>query len=528
MDEKKFSTRDRLREIVTVATKHGIKNGIGSPEELRLVMEELGPSFIKIGQILSTRPDIFPMEYIEEFQNLQDSAKPKGFATMRKVLESELGDHVHNIFVDFQETPVASASLAEVYLAYLKSGEKVAIKIQKPHVTEVILEDIRILKGFSRFLNLSNTKDLFDAEEVVAELETATKKELDFLKEMENTIEFAEKNQDVKFISAPEIYKEYCTDKVLVMEFISGIKVDSVEEIKNAGYDLEDIAKKLTYNYFKQVFEDGFFHADPHPGNIFIRDNTIGYIDFGLVGRLDIGLRRKLNLLLEGAATGDIDLMMESILKIGVSKGHIDKEKLYNDVKVMYDTYIDESLYDYDLPDIMEQVMLISKANNIAIPQNITLLSKSMMHIQGVLAKLDKSLSIMDIAKPYFRDQILKNKLKDLNITDIAKFLSISGKSTLELAPKTLEFLDHGLKGRLNLNLSLKNMDNSFNEINKMVNRLIFAIIVTGLLVSSSLVVNANVGLKIYGISSIGIIGYLGAGIAGLLLLVSIFRSWKY
>lgn len=527
MDETNNYPKKRFREIVSVAAKHGFKNGIGNPEELRLVLEELGPSFVKIGQILSTRSDIFPLEYIEEFQKLQDNVKPEGFNTMKKVLESELNNSIENIFNDFDKVPIASASLAEVYLAYLKTGEKVAIKIQRPLVKEKMLGDIKILKKLTPFMNLSNTKEVVDMKEVVEELSISTIKELDFLQEMENTIKFSENNKDIKFITAPKIYKEYCTEKVLVMEYVSGIKIDNIEKLNTEGYDMEDIATKLTYNYFKQVFEDGFFHADPHPGNIFIHENTIGYIDFGLMGKLDLSLRKKLNQVLEGAATGNINLMTESILKIGIIRGHIDEDKLYEDIKLMYNTYIDESLYDYDLPQILEEVMLICKENNISMPHNITLLIKSMMILQGVLGKIDQNLSIMDIAKPYFKNKMIEAKLKTINFTEIAKSLYLSSKSTLDLPPKILEFMDIGLKGRLKLNLELKNMDENFNEINKMVNRLIFAVIVAGLLVSSSLVVNANVGLEIYGVSAIGIIGYLGAGMAGLLLLISIFKSGR-
>lgn len=287
------------------------------------------------------------------------------------------------------------------------------------------------------------------------------------------------------------------------------------------------MATKLTYNYFKQVFEDGFFHADPHPGNILIHENSIAYIDFGLMGTLDLNLRKKLNEILEGAATGNIQLMTKSIVKIGIKKGPMDMNKLYDDIETMYTSYIDESIYDYDIPQILEEIIIICKKNNIHMPKDIVLLVKGMMIFQGVLAKIDKDLTIMDIALPYFEEQIIKNNLKDMDFSQVLIKLYSSIKSSLELSYKSLELINNFLDGRIKLNLELKNMDENFNEINRMVNRLIFAIIVAGLLVSSSLVINANVGLKIYGISAIGILGYLGAGVAGLLLLISILKSGK-
>lgn len=520
-------TKKRFREIVSVSIKHGLKNGIGDPKELRLVLEELGPSFVKIGQILSTRPDILPMEYIQEFQKLQDDVSPGEFSTIKNLIESELGVAIDTIFEDFQEIPIASASLSEVFWASLKTGEEVVVKVQRPFVKEKMLADIQILKKLTPFINFTATGDVVDMNKVIEELSGATEKELDFIEEMKNIIRFTENNKNIKFITSPKVYKEYCTDKILVMDYISGIKIDDTNRLIESGYDIHDITSKIVYNYFKQVFEDGFFHADPHPGNILVHDNTIAYIDFGLMGNLDLNLRKKLNEFLEGAATKDINLMTKSILKIGIRKGPIDTNRLYGDVETLYDTYIDESIYNYDLPQILNEIMVVCKKNNIAMPQGVTLLIKGMMTLQGVLAKMDKELTIIDIATPYFKDQIIKEKFKNIDLVELASFLYSSVKSTLELSTKSLQLINTGLEGRLKLNLELKDMDANFNELNKMVNRLIFAIIVAGLLMSSSLVINANIGLKIYGISAIGILGYLGAGVAGLLLLISIFKSGK-
>lgn len=526
MDNTNY-VKKRFKEIMSVSVKHGFKNGIGNPKELRLVLEELGPTFVKIGQILSTRPDILPKEYIKELQKLQDDVKPEKFGIMKKLIETELKGDIDNIFMEFNTIPIASASLSEVYLAKLKTGEEVVIKVQRPNVREKMLSDIQILKKLAPFINFTATGEVVDMKEVVDELSIAIEKELNFIEEMNNIIKFSENNQNVKFIKCPKVYKKYCTNKILVMEYISGIKIDNINKLKNEGYDTHDIATKITYNYFKQVFEDGFFHADPHPGNILIHENTIAYIDFGLMGSLDLSLRKNLNEILEGAATGDIRLMTKSIIKIGIKKGPIDMDKLYKDIDIMYNSYIDESIHEFDIPQILEEVIEVCKKNNINMPKDVILLVKGMMIFQGVLASIDKDLTLIDIALPYFEEQIMKNSLKNMDFSKILLKLYYSIKSSLELSSKTLEMLNTTLEGRLKLNLQIQNMDDNFNEINKMVNRLIFAVVVAGLLISSSLVINANVGLKIYGISAIGIVGYLGAGVAGLLLLISIFKSGK-
>ena len=344
---------------------------------------------------------------------------------------------------------------------------------------------------------------------------------------MDNIIRFAENNKNVKFIRVPKVYREYCTSKLLVMDYISGTKIHDIEGLKRMGYDLEDIASKIIYNYFKQVFEDGFFHADPHPGNILISNGAISYVDFGLMGNLDLSLRKKLNEFLEGVATKDVHLMAKSILKIGIKKGPIDLDDLYRDINTLYNSYIDMAIHDYDLSQILYEILTLCKKNNIAMPHNIVLLAKAVMTLQAVIAKMDDNLTLMEGALPYFKDRIIKEKIDNLDFVEIMTFLYSSLKSTLQLSSKLVDFINAGLEGRLKLTFELKDIEENINELNRMVNRLIFGIMITGLLVSSSLVINANVGLKIHGISSIGIVGYLGAGLAGLLLLISIVRSGK-
>lgn len=520
-------TRKRIGEIAAVFIKHGFKNKLGNPRELRLALEELGPSFIKIGQLLSTRPDLLPMEYIVELQNLQDNVKPEKFHLMKEVIEGELGDRIDNIFSYFDETPIASASLSEVFYARLKTGEKVAVKVQRPYAREKMLSDIRILKKLVPLANLTSTKEIIDIRKAVDELSQAMEKEFNFIEEAKNIKKFREKNKNISYLTCINVYEKYCTEKILVMDYISGIKVSDTDRLKEKGYDLKDIAVKITYNYFKQVFEDGFFHADPHPGNILVHNNTIGYIDFGLMGNLDADLVKNLNKMLEGVVTKDINLMMNSLLSIGIKKGNIDKNKLYKDIGRFYNAYAHESIHNLDIQNIMDEIMEIAKSNNIAMPHNIILFAKGVVTLQGILAKLDDTISIMDIALPYFKDKMIKDKFKKLDFSLIAAYLYSSLKSTVEIPSKLVDFLTSGIDGRLRFYLDLDDIERALNTINKMINRLIISIIIAALLVSSSLVINANVGLKIHGISAIGIVGYLGAAIGGLVLLVSIFRSGK-
>ena len=210
--------KDRVKEIISVSLKHGFKKGVNNPKQLKEMLEELGPTFVKIGQILSTRPDILPSEYIVELQKLQDDVKPESFQTIVEVIKSELGSSIDDIFPYFEKTPIASASLAEVHLAKLKTGEEVVVKIQRPNVLEKMSADINILKKLAPFINLTPTGSAMDAREVVEELAHATEKELDFINEKENIEKFSKNNRDVKFMICPNVYSEYCTDKIIVMD----------------------------------------------------------------------------------------------------------------------------------------------------------------------------------------------------------------------------------------------------------------------------------------------------------------------
>src|SRR5699024_5188760 len=267
--------KKRLKEIIAVSVKYGLKNGIGDPKSFRLALEDLGPTFIKLGQILSTRPDIISTPYILELENLQDNVTPEDFNVMKKIIEEELEVELEEIFLDFKKEPIASASLAEVYFTKLITGEQVVIKVQRPFVKERMIADINILKRLAPFIKFTTPGDFIDVEEAIDELHMAVERELDFLNEMENIILFNENNRNVKSVTSPKVYKDYCTEKIIVMDYIKVTKIDQIEKLKLEGYDLKDMAKKLIYSYIKQILEDGFFHADPHPGNLIIQNNKI-------------------------------------------------------------------------------------------------------------------------------------------------------------------------------------------------------------------------------------------------------------
>lgn len=526
----KTGERKRIREIASVFMKYGVKEGltdITNPVRIRKALEELGPTFVKIGQILSTRPDILPENYINEFGKLQDNVAPEEFSDICSIVEQELKAPIEGTFLSFEKEPAASASLAQVHKAVLKSGEVVVVKVQRPKVKETMLNDIAILKRLTLFMKLTPQGHVMNPKEVVGELMQSAKDELDFLNEAQNIKRFFENNNEIKYITCPKVFEEYTTSRVLTMEYIDGIKIADTERLEEEGYDLRDMGEKLAANYLKQIFEDGFFHADPHPGNILIRENKIAYIDFGMMGTIGKGMQDKFNSFLYGIATKDIDLMTQMVMRIGVKKGSVDTKRLYSDIEQIYNSYINEALYDIDIVRLMDEIFKVCRKNNISMPREITMLMRGMMTIEGVVAKIAPDMDVMDVAVPYIKHQMIKKRNYKQDVEEQLENLYILSKTGLKIPIKLLELINSALAGKLKVQMEHTNLENSVAELNKMVNRIVFGIIVASLIIASALIIRVDAGPKTFNISSVGLIGFVSTGILGLWLLISILRSGK-
>jgi ubiquinone biosynthesis protein len=310
------SPAERLKEIAAVFGRYNLIHGI-TPEKLRHILEDLGPTFVKLGQILSMRPDMIPEEYCRELTRLRTEVRPMDFGEVTEILSREFGEDYLNIFSSVDPTPLGSASIAQVHAAFLRDGRKVALKIQRPGVYERMDQDIRLLHRASVIIRIiSGTGRVIDVNMVLDELWNAAKKEMDFLTEAEHIRKFSELNKAVAYVAFPKVEWKLTTPRVLCMEYVGGIQVDSVEELKREGYDLKDIAGKLVSGYVKQVLEDGFFHADPHPGNIRIRDGKITWLDLGMVGTLSARDRRLFSRAMAAVADGDVFELKAAILAV--------------------------------------------------------------------------------------------------------------------------------------------------------------------------------------------------------------------
>ena len=519
--------RQRFREIVSVFIKYGFKDGINSPEQMRKALEELGPTFVKIGQILSTRPDILPEKFTQEFQKLQDEVTPVSLDVIEDIIKKQLGGELSNHFKYFSEKPIASASMAQVHRATLNNGDAVVVKIRRPNIESIMFSDLALLSKVTNIIKFIPQGSVLNPQEMFAELYQAVKEELDFIHEAENIKNFAALNTDVRFLKVPKLYTQYITPELLVLEYIDGFKISDKYNLLEAGYDLSDIANKLINNFLKQVFQDGVFHGDPHPGNIYISNNKIAYLDFGLVGKLSPQLKDKFNQLLFAVVTGDIEAITHTVLRIGVKKGPVNRLVLQSDVEDIYNNYVSASMYDIDIPELIDQLFTVSRAHKISVPREITLILKSFLLMEGNLATLAPEVTIMDVATPYVREEILKSKDLKGEVLKSVESVYRFAKASMKIPEKLLSVLSKFSSGTIQVHMDHTNLDKNINKLARAADRIVFGLVLAALIIGSSEVISSGTGPTFHDISILGLVGYVSAGIIALFLLIAMIRSGK-
>ncbi|WP_160670322.1 AarF/ABC1/UbiB kinase family protein [Clostridium sp. C8-1-8] len=527
-------TLKRFREIVKVFAYYGFGYLINttmkpsankSPENLRKAFVELGPTFIKIGQILSTRTDLLPEEYTKELAKLQDDVPWEAFSVIAKVFQEEFNMNIDDVFLYLESVPLASASVAQVHKGVMKDGREVVIKIQRPNIREKMELDISILKRIVKLTKTRFNGMLMDPVEALQEIMDATSKELDFERERDNISRFKILNKSVKCIAVPYVVEEFTSTRVLTMENIQGFKINDIYNIVKEGYDRTDIAKKLALSYCKQIFDDGFFHGDPHPGNLLIRDGKICFIDFGLMGELSESIKESLNDAMMAIALKDIDKVMDFLMEVGVKKGRVDRTVLYDDIDYLLSNYLSTSLKNIRISTLLREVFDIAERNNIQLPTELIILVRGMVILEGVIAEIAPDMNILDVAIPFVKS---KNKyfiLNKLRSDELALKTYTILRDSIKIPSKIVELSDSVIQGRARVNLQIPDLEKTVDHLNKMINRVVFGLIVAGMIIGSSIITGSNVGPKVRDISVIGITGYFASGIFALWLLISIIRS---
>jgi ubiquinone biosynthesis protein len=527
----KQKTSKRFKEIVKVLSKYGFKfirtRGKNSPQNLRMAFEELGPTFIKIGQILSSRPDILPSQFIDELSKLQDNVPPEKFEAINEVFFSDFNKNIDDCFLEFERHPFASGSIAQVHNAVLKDGRDVIVKIQRPNIKQKMNIDITILY---KIINIAKNKfqdSIIDPEEVLDELKYSTNREFDFNLEAENMIKFKRLNKNVAFCHVPYIIENLSKSKTITMEKIDGFKINDIKKLKDNGYDLKDTGEKLAESFFKQVFTDGFFHADPHPGNLLIHDKKICFLDFGIMGNISPSLKTSLNKIIISIVYKDMDELVSNIMSIGIKNGLVDKNRLYEDISTLMDNYLSTSLKNIKISSMILDIFNCAKNNNIKFPKDLILLTKSFIIVEGLVSEIAPDIQILDIAIPFVKGSSKSYILDSLNPDDILINYYNFTKDSFKIPSKLVSLINGILNGRAKVQIKINKIDVYIKQFNKMTNRLSLSFISCSIFMGSCLILNSNINPRLYNLPVIGLIGIAISVLLTFVILISIIKSDK-
>lgn len=526
----KKDSRSRLREITDVLRRHQVAKGV-TPEKLRLILEDLGPTYVKLGQIMSLHSDILPKAYCDELLKLNTEVRPMPFSMVEEVLNHSYRMDWREIFSSIDQNPIGSASIAQVHKAVLKSnGSEVIVKVERKGIYDTMARDIRLLHRAVKILpSVPSLRNIVDLDMVLDEMWTVAQQEMDFLKEASNMEEFARLNKDIKYVAVPKLYREYTTGHVLVMEYIDGLSITDADALKAGGYDLDEIGKKFVNSFIKQVMDDGFFHADPHPGNVKIRDGKIVWLDMGMMGRLTEKDRKIMVRGVEGIAMHDISKVTDAVLDLGDFWDKPNRDQLYADLRDFLREYESQGMGSVDLAEAMESLMDIMKNNHISLPHGMTMLARGLTHVEGVLSVISPDINMMNIAytrvsEDYFK-KIRTNWKEELS-RDSRK-LYRAGVNSIEIPTLASEIMREYLRGHSRVNLNLDTTDHFVQVVDRAVRNLVIGLCIAGLLVGSSILCTTQMKPRIFGIPFLGFFGYFIA-ISAIVFFVGRFEWRKF
>ncbi|MEN6314423.1 MAG: AarF/UbiB family protein [Clostridiaceae bacterium] len=550
----------RYKEIIAVFTKHGfgmlfrrfgsrhplkLKNRISdagaAPENaeasagkrLKLALEELGPAFVKLGQIFSIRQDILPAGLTEELKKLQDSVRAFPFSDVKALIEAEFNDHLDHIYQEFDEKPLAAASISQVHHARLFSGKQVAVKVQRPGIEKIIELDLDILKSIARFID-RHTKygELYDFSGMVADFEKTIKAELDFTKEGENADTFLRNFSLDEGVTVPRIKWIYTTKHILTMEYFEAIKISDLEELDRVGIDRRKAAERLATSICNQILRDGFFHADPHPGNIQVMtDGTIIFLDMGMVGRLDEARKEMISKFFIGVASRDSRMVVSSILDMDVVVDRKNIKHFEKDIDTIIDKYLTMPMSEIKLDDLLHETFHTAYLNHVKIPHEYALLAKTLGTLQGLLEKLAPELNSLVVAEPIAKKLLYQSFSAGKIKTEIKRSLWNYQKLLGEFPAAMRNILRKAENEDFAVQFEMKDMNTFQSRLERIFNRISFSvillavsIIIAGVLISSGLSADTSGEMYVFNIAVLKT-GLALAAVIVIGLVVSMFRS---
>jgi len=500
------------------------------PERMRLALEELGPTFVKFGQLLSTRPDLVPLEYLEELERLQDQVAAVPFKEIRAQVERELGGKLEELFRRFEPKPIAAGSIAQVHRAVTRQGERVAVKVRRPNITEDLRTECEILEDVAGVIKaMLSAEETVDPVHMAREFTRAVMKEADLTGELRNLQQFQRNFSGDATVHIPAPHLDCCSNGVLTMEYIEGVKPRSREAVEAAGLDARTIARRGADFVLRQIFEFGVFHTDPHPGNLLILpDNVIVPLDFGQVAHLGHRERTLLGELILGIIEQDASGMVRAMQSQDMLSELSDPAGLSRDIEEILDVYHNLPVSEIPFGRMMKQTFDVIRRHRVRPPAEFTLMLKSMMTIEALARSLDADFLLVEALRPY-AGKLTAEQIGPKRLLQIARRAL---RDTTDLAarlPGDLNIILSKIRrGQFQVHVQHEHLENLVRTLDKSSNRVSFALIIAALLVGSSMLVTQEGSvLGLVRVQTLGVAGYVAAAVMGMWLLMSIIRGGK-
>ena len=530
IEEYKKREKTKVAEMLSIFSAHNFYSNGLTPVEMRTTLEDLGPTYVKIGQIMSSRPDLLPESYCKELEKLRQTVKPLAPEIVRAIIEDETGKKIEDIYSEFRDEPLGSASIGQVHYGVLKDGTKVVTKVQRPMIAESMVKDFVLLKKLAGLVNIVADLDegdqAIDLLTVIEEIEKVSMQELDFRIEAENTKFFKENCiEDEEVISCPTVYDELTTKRIFTMSYVDGYSVSQKDRIIEDGYDPEKICAAIVNSFVYQVLDVGTFHADPHQGNIMLSKGKPYWIDFGMMGHLsenDIDMIQKMVL---AALGSDTESLIDTIMIMGIPSEKTDRDKMTKDVEVFLMRFKGvTSVAEVNVSAVFSDILDLASKHHIQMPGMFTMFARAIIAIEGVIEQLCPELNLIDLLSKKLADRVKKKFDLKKTLTDAGKSLLNTTKKITELPGLTAEALAAVTKGKMQMKMELTGIDEPMTRIGKFVKNIMLIIVAcvmfiggcilssvdiqpktsTGMPLLSAILMTVSVGLGIYAIRKLG------------------------
>ena len=561
----------RMREIEEILRKHRAFSGL-TPEKATAILEDLGPTFVKMGQIASNRSDIIPKAYADAFKTLRANVSPVPFDVIISTVDDSLGHAWQETFADIEGKPLGSASVAQVHRARLgeglgepvaahadlewpavsapadageaadaagagqtagaaeggrpvdvaagastEQGPVVAVKVRRPHVVEQMAEDLTLMRHALALADLTHVPDnvMLTLGELVDELERTTAEELDFCVETANLVRFRDDLADQPGVTSPLPYPEYGSDEMLVMEYVDGVHINDVEALRAQGDDPAELGERLAENYVTQIIDNGFFHADPHPGNILVRDHQFVWIDLGMTGTLSASERAIVGDLFVAVAQNDPYGLKDALLTLAKARGPVDHGQLLDQISGLLSSYASADLADINVGTALLDVIEVLRAQNLTLPPSMTMLARGMMTIEGVLVDIAPKTSVIEVISRHLKQQMFSRKNVEAKAKDLLTATAESAEALTRLPTQVSHTLDMVNRGHVKVGADLGIPADALAALYSVSGTVAMALISAGLFIGSSMLATTNMHPQLLGVPLLGVLGYVGAFVLG-------------